>query len=70
MKEYKLLHWCQNINAHNGAQHGFYFDLGKRKFSVRFKAMLRRRRIVLKRCPICKSSDVRVGKIVTRKKDE
>lgn len=67
---YKLLHWCQNIEAHNGMQHGYYVDLGQRKISVRVKDYFRRKRIILKRCPICKSNNVRVGKNVMRIKDE
>ena len=69
MKEYKLMHWCQNVKAHNGFQHGFYYDLGKRKISVRVKDFFRRKRIILKRCPICNSRNVRVGKIVVRAKN-
>ena len=69
MKEYKLLHWCQNVGAHNGLQHGFNVDLGKRKISVWFKDFFRKK-IAIRRCPICKSRDVKVGKIVVRKKDE
>ena len=70
MKEYKLTHWCQNIKAHNGRQHGYYVDLGKRRISVRVKDYFRRKRIILRRCPICKSKNVRVGKVVVRKKDD
>lgn len=70
MKEYKLKHWCQNVAAHNGAQHGYYHDLGKRKLPARVKNFLRRKRVILKRCPICKSKNVKVGKIVVRDKND
>lgn len=70
MKEYKLAHWCQNIKAHNGSQHGFYVDLGERKITARFKEFFRRRRGILKRCPVCKSNNVKVGKIVVRNKND
>lgn len=66
MIENKLLHWCQNTEAHNGFQHGFYVDLGQRTISMRIKSFLRRKRIILKRCPICGSENVKVGKIVKR----
>lgn len=68
MIEYKLKHWCQNLKAHNGLQHGYYVDLGAIKLGVRIKDFFRRKRIILKKCPICGSKDVRVGKIVTRNK--